>query len=175
MLPLPSVDWGSFSSDGATLAYVPVRQWQAAWKHYRGGQTTPIWLVSMKTLDVEKIPRENSNDSHPVWAGGAVYFLSDRNGPVSLFSYDTKTKQVQQVIENHGYDLKTVGAGPGALVYEQFGSLHLYDLASHQEHALAVTVHGDLPRLAPQFLPPRALRVRARRTCLRSPGLGQVP
>jgi len=151
VLPLPSVDWGSFSSDGATLAYVPVRQWQAAWKHYRGGQTTPVWLVSMKTLEIEKIPRENSNDSSPVWAGGSVYFLSDRNGPVSLFSYDTKSKQVQQVLENHGYDLKTVGAGPGALVYEQFGSLHLYDLGSHQEHAVAVTIHGDLPGLAPHL------------------------
>lgn len=62
VLPLPSVDWGSFSSDGTTLAYVPVRQWQPAWKHYRGGQTTAVWLVNMKTLDLEKIPRENSND-----------------------------------------------------------------------------------------------------------------
>jgi tricorn protease len=148
-LPLPSVDWGSFSSDGTTLAYVPVRQWQAAWKHYRGGQTTPVWLINMKTLDLEKIPRENSNDSSPVWAGSTVYFLSDRNGSVSLFSYDTKSKQVQQAIENHGYDLKTVSAGPGGLVYEQFGSLHLYDLATHQEHAVSVSIHGDLPSLAP--------------------------
>ena len=46
----------------------------------------------MKTLDLEKIPRENSNDSSPVWEGNTVYFLSDRNGPVSLFSYDTNTK-----------------------------------------------------------------------------------
>ena len=107
VLPLPSVDWGSFSSDGSTLAYVPVRQWQAAWKHYRGGQTSQVWLVNMKTLDLEKVPRENSNDSSPVWLGGTVYFLSDRNGSVSLFAYDTKTKQVQQVLDNHGLDLKT--------------------------------------------------------------------
>jgi tricorn protease len=151
VLPLPSVDWGSFSSDGTTLAYVPVHQWQAAWKHYRGGQTTPVWLVNMKTLDLEKIPRENSNDSGPVWAGSTVYFLSDRNGSASLFSYDTKSKQVQQVIENRGFDLKTLSAGPGALVYEQFGSLHLYDLAAHQEHAVPVTIHGDLPGLAPHL------------------------
>ncbi|HXP64545.1 MAG TPA: hypothetical protein VN815_03640, partial [Steroidobacteraceae bacterium] len=44
VLPLPSVDWGSLSSDGSTLAYTPVRQWQAAWKHYRGGQTAQVWL-----------------------------------------------------------------------------------------------------------------------------------
>jgi tricorn protease len=151
LVPLPSVAGGSFSEDGGTLAYVPFEQWQNAWKRYRGGQTTPIWLVNIKSLDVEKIPRENSNDSNPVWNGATVYFLSDRNGPVSLFSYDTSTKQVQEVIANHGFDLKTVSAGPGALVYEQFGSLHLYDLATHQEHAVPVTMRGDLPNLAPHL------------------------
>jgi tricorn protease len=151
LVPLPSVAAGSFSEDGNTLAYVPFEQWQTAWKRYRGGQTTPIWLVDIKTLDVQKIPRENSNDFQPVWSGTTVYFLSDRNGPVSLFSYDTGTKQVTEVIANQGLDFKTLGAGPGALVYEQFGSLHLYDLAAHQEHAVPVTVRGDLPNLAPRL------------------------
>jgi tricorn protease len=153
LLPLPSADWGSFSSDGNTLAYVPVRQWQSAWKHYRGGQTTPVWLVNMKTLDLEKVPRENSNDSNPVWVGATVYFLSDRNGAVSLFKYDTKTKQVQQVLENHGLDLKTLSAGPDGLVYEQFGSLHLYDLKTGQEHAVPVIIGGDLPHLVAHLAP----------------------
>jgi tricorn protease len=151
VLPLPSAVEGSFSADGSTLAYQPILQWESAWKHYRGGQTTKIWLVNMKTLDLTKVPRENSNDSSPVWEGKTVYFLSDRNGPVSLFSYDTETKAVAQVLENHGYDLKTVAAGPGALVYEQFGSLHLYDLATKQEHAVTVTIRGDLPELIPHL------------------------
>jgi tricorn protease len=153
VLPLPSAVTGSYSPDGQTLAYVPVAQWQSAWKHYRGGQTTPIWLVDMKTLDLVRIPRENSNDSSPVWEGDTVYFLSDRNGPVSLFSYHTKTKTVQDVLSAgpHDLDLKTVSAGPGALVYEQFGSLHLYDLATHQEHPVPVTIHGDLPELIPHI------------------------
>jgi tricorn protease len=159
VLPLPSVDWGSFSSDGTTLAYVPVRQWQAAWKHYRGGQTSQVWLVNMKTLDLEKVPRENSNDSSPVWLGSTVYFLSDRNGSVSLFAYDTKTKQVQQVLDNHGLDLKTLSAGPGALVYEQFGSLHLYDPSSRQDHVVSVSIHGELAALEPHLagVPPAAV------------------
>jgi tricorn protease len=151
LLPLPSADSGTYSPDGNTLAYVPVAQWEKAWKHYRGGQTTPIWLVDTKTLDLVKIPRENSNDSSPVWEGNTVYFLSDRNGPVSLFSYDPGSKVVKQVVENHGYDLKTVAAGPGALVYEQFGSIHLYDPSTGQEHAVPITIHGDLPSLTPHL------------------------
>ena len=151
VLPIPSAETGSFSPDGRTLAYEPILQWEDAWKHYRGGQTKKVWLVNMKSLDLVKVPRDNSNDFNPVWAGNSVYFLSDRNGPVSLFRYDPESKAVTQVVDNHGYDLKTVAAGPGALVYEQFCSLHLYDLDTKQEHAVEVTIHGDLAELTPHL------------------------
>jgi tricorn protease len=151
VLPLPSALTGSFSPDGKTLAYEPVLQWEDAWKHYRGGQTKKVWLVDMKTLDLVKVPRENSNDFNPVWVDKDVYFLSDRNGPVSLFRYDTQSKAVTQVLENHGYDLKTLAGGPDALVYEQFGSLHLFDPKTQQEHAVTVTIRGDLPELTPHL------------------------
>ena len=85
-LPLPISDRASFSPDGTRLAYVPHGQWQAAWKRYRGGQTTPIWIAALTDSSVTKIPRDNSNDSYPLWVGDTVYFLSDRNGPVSLFA-----------------------------------------------------------------------------------------
>jgi Tol biopolymer transport system component len=38
-------------------------------------------------------------------------------------------------------------------VYEQFGSLHLYDLSTRQEHTVPITIHGDLPQLAPHLVP----------------------
>src|SRR6266849_2913332 len=126
-IPLPIAEEGSYSPDGSHLAYVPLFQWQAAWKRYRGGQTKKIWIADLSDSSVIPIPRENSNDFNPMWLGEKIYFLSDRSGPVSLFCYDTRTKQVKQLIENQGLDFKSASAGPGAIVYEQFGSLHLYD------------------------------------------------
>ena len=148
-LPLPSGFQASFSPDGQSLAYQPITKWQPAWKRYVGGQTTPIWIVNLKTLDLEKVPRENSNDSNPVWVGTSVYFLSDRSGPVSLFRYDITSKQVSPVVPNTSYDLKSFQAGPGALVYEQFGSIHLVDTASNVDQAVSIQIHGELPDLAP--------------------------
>jgi len=74
-----------------------------AWKHYRGGQTTPIWIAKLSDSSIEvRIPRNNSNDFNPIWIGNTIYFLSDREGPVTLFAYDIKAKQVRQLIQNHG-------------------------------------------------------------------------
>ena len=150
-LPLPSGFQASYSPDSQSIAYQPITKWQPAWKRYVGGQTTPIWIVNLKSLDLVKVPRENSNDSNPVWVGDSVYFLSDRNGPVSLFKYDIASKQVSQVVPNSGLDLKSFQAGPGGLVYEQFGSIHLVDTASSADKAVSIQIHGELPNLAPHL------------------------
>src|SRR6185295_13371035 len=80
-VPLPIAEDSSYSADGSHLAYVPHPQWQPAWKRYRGGQTTPIWIANLADSRVDKIPRQNSNDFNPMWVGNTIYFLSDRNGP----------------------------------------------------------------------------------------------
>ena len=151
-LPLPTGVSASFSADGSRLAYVPTMQWQAAWKRYQGGQTTPIWIISLADLKVEKIPRDNSNDSNPMWVGDKVYFLSDRKGPVSLFVYDLTTKKIDQVLPNAGLDFKSASAGPGGIIVEQFGALHLFDPASGQAHPVSVSLEGDLPEVRPHYV-----------------------
>ncbi|HEX8559173.1 MAG TPA: PDZ domain-containing protein [Pyrinomonadaceae bacterium] len=150
-VPLPMAEEGSYSADGSRLAYVPLQRAFGTWKRYRGGQVTPVWIANLSDSSVEKLPREDSNDFNPMWVGDRVFFLSDRGGPVTLYSYDTRTKKVARAVENTGLDIKSADAGPGAIVYEQFGSLHLYDLDSGRTRAVSVTVAGDLPSVRPRF------------------------
>jgi len=150
-LPIPIAKEAWFSPDGTHLAYVPHMQWQAAWKRYHGGQTTPIWIADLKDSSVVKVPRENSNDHYPLWVGDTIYFLSDRNGPVSLFAYDTKTQQVSEALHSDGLDFKTASAGPDAIVIEQFGAIKLYDLNTHQAKNISIRVKGDLEAVRAHF------------------------
>src|SRR5436853_1474236 len=129
-VPLPMGEQASYSPDGARVAYLPLASAFAQWKRYRGGRTTKIWLARLADSSVEKIPRNNTNDFNPKWAEGKGYLLSDRNGPVTLFAFDTRTRRVTQSIPNNGPDIKTASAGPDSHPYEQFGSLNLYDLQS---------------------------------------------
>jgi tricorn protease len=150
-LPLPIASEGSYSADGARLAYVPVQQWQRAWKRYRGGQTRRIWITNTSDLAVETVPRDNSNDFNPMWVGDRIFFLSDRNGPVSLFVYETTTNKVSPVIANTGLDIKSASAGPGAIVYEQFGEIHLFDLETSKSRLVPIRVEGDIPDVRPRY------------------------
>ncbi len=119
---------GSYSPDGSQIAYVPLDHAFDMWKRYRGGRASLIWVAKLSDSSIKKVPRTNSNDFDPMWIGDQVYFLSDRNGPFTLFDYDTRKDTVTQVLKNDGLDFKSASAGPGAIVYEQFGSIHLFDL-----------------------------------------------
>ena len=152
MVPLPMADRGWISPDARFIAYEPLSQWQSDWKRHRGGQTQPIWIAKLADSTIEKLPRENSNDKCPMWVGDKIYFLSDRNGgAVSLFSYDTASKKVEQVVGNSGLDIKYASAGGGAIVYEQFGTIYTLDAGSRNPQKVDIRVAGDFPGVRPRF------------------------
>ena len=151
-VPLPMGDEGSFSADGSFIAYQPLTQAQPDWKRYNGGQTARIWIARMSDSSIERIPQErNSNDRNPMWVGDKVYFLSNRTGAVTLFVYDTKAKKTTQLITNTGLDIKSAAATADAIVYEQFGTLNIYDLKAGRAQKLDVRLEGDLPSVRPRY------------------------
>jgi tricorn protease len=150
-LPLSMAEDGCFSPDGSHIAYQPIFHWQEAWKRYKGGQSLKIWLADLADSSVVEIPRENSNDFNPMWVGKKIYFLSDRKGAVTLFSYDIASKAVSEVVKSEGLDLKSAAATSDAIVYEQFGALHLLDLTSGKSRPLSISVSADLAEVRPHF------------------------
>ncbi len=151
-LPLAMAEEGSYSSDGSHIAYVPTAQWEPQWQHYRGGQTTPIWIADLWNSSVVKIPRPNSNDRNPMWVGNTIYFISDRDGPATLYAYDPAARSVRRVLKNDGFDILSANAGPGGIVYAQLGSLHVYDGATGEQHPVSVSMAADMPQLRPHWM-----------------------
>src|SRR5207247_8063776 len=68
------------------------------------------------------------------------------------FAYDTATKQVAEVVKSDGLDFKSASSGPDAIVIEQFGALHLYDLNTHQTKAINIRIAGDYAQVRPRFV-----------------------
>ena len=154
-VPLPTGFDGTFAPDGAKLAYEPLPRGFNAWKRYRGGMASYIWIATLADSSTEKIPREDSNDFNAMWPsyGNAdkVYFLSDRDGAITLFSYDTKTKRVSKLINNTGLDIKSASAAGDSIVYEQFGSLNIFDLKSNRSSKVNVTINADQLAVRPRY------------------------
>jgi len=159
-MPLPMAFAGKYSADGKYFAYSPVGGASpfnyityVAWRNYRGGLASSVWITDMATLEVTKVLRERSNDFNPMWMDNKLYFLSDRNGPVELFRYDPAKKSVTEVVKNDGADIRSASTGPGGIVYDRFGELFFYDAASGQARRVNVDVSADLPEVRPRISP----------------------
>ena len=157
-LPIPRAFSGVYSPDGRRVAheefstaFIPAWHEASYWKNYRGGRTHPIRVMTLSDHSIEKLPWTNSNDTDPMWIGNTIYFLSDRNGMVNLFSYRTDTKQVAQITRHEDFDVMNASAGADAIVYEQGGYVHLLDPGSGRSRRLNIEVNGDLPWARPQF------------------------
>ncbi|MGE0866069.1 MAG: PDZ domain-containing protein, partial [Vicinamibacterales bacterium] len=125
--------------------------WDEERRNYRGGQNRPVWIDDLKTYDLVSPPWTDSKDVDPVWLGDTVYFISDRDGMANVWSYDTSSKTLTQRTKFIDYDVKTLDAGGGMVVFEQAGWLHTFDPKSGQTKQLAITAAGDFPWMMPRF------------------------
>jgi tricorn protease len=154
-LTIPNANYGAYSSDGKRMAYTPFADAFKQWKHYRGGQTTNIWLFSFSDYSVVKIPQPEGgcNDTGPMWMENKIYFRSDRNGEFNLFSYDISSTEIKQITEFKDFPIINASCGDGKIIFEQAGYLHTIEpLAGTGSKKLAVGIAADLLELRSRFV-----------------------
>src|SRR5262245_42565211 len=150
-LPLPRAYQGRFSPDGARIAFRMNSSADEERRNYRGGQNRPVWITDMKTMETVTPPWNGSKDMCPVWLGETVYFISDRDGVANVWSYDTKSKALTQATKFTDFDVKTLDAGSGSVVFEQAGVIHEFDPKANREHVVPITAAGDFPWMLPHW------------------------
>jgi len=151
---IPSAFFAAFSPDGTHLAYTPRVSAHDQWKHYRGGTTSRIWLIQLSDYSVVQIPQPEGrcNDTHPMWVGDTVFFLSDREGEINLFAYNTTSKDVKQLTTYKDFPVLDASAEGGKILFERAGYLHLYDIKQGQAQKLTIGVAADLQEVRPRYI-----------------------
>ncbi len=144
-LPLPRGGWCSFSPDGKQLAYNRVFREFRTWKRYRGGQADEIWLYHFDTQETTRLTENPAQDIFPMWRGDRIYFVSERDGSrqANLFVLDLATKQTRQLTHFTEFAVKFPSLGDQAIVFENGGFIHRFDLATEQVVKVPVDIRED--------------------------------
>jgi tricorn protease len=143
-LIIPRAVKGEISENGQYIAYQQIDFWDPEWRNYRGGQAKPIWIVDLKTLDLQQT-RQTDNERHtdPVWLNNIIYHLSERDFANNIWSYNPITKEEKQITFHKNFDIKSLDAGGDRIVYEQGGYLHVYTPSTQRSIQLTVNVKAD--------------------------------
>jgi tricorn protease len=153
-LPMDQGGLTSFSPDGNKIAYNRIFRNFRTWKRYTGGLAQDISIYDLKRNTIEQVPHTDWTDTFPMWHGNTLYFTSDR-GPehrLNLYSYDLSGRQIQQLTHFTDFDVMWPSLGPDAIVFENGGSLHTFNLQTQALSRLSIVVPGDFDQARPHWV-----------------------
>lgn len=149
-LPMPTAGAGDYSPDGKKVVYSPLFRDFRTWKRYQGGWAQDLYIFDLETHDARRIAESKRTERDPMWIGGDVYFVSDRDGILNLFRHDLANDKTEQLTRHKTWDVRWASSdGSGKIVYEHDGQLCVFDCGEKKEIKIAIRVPDDGLRSRP--------------------------
>ena len=149
-LPMPTSGAGDFSPDGKRIAYSPLFRDFRTWKRYEGGWAQDLYVYDLATNDAKPFATSKRTERDPMWIGDGIYFASDRDGTLNLFSWDPKTDAVAKLTTSTTWDVRWPSSDNASrIVYELNGELRVYDIRAKADQAIPIFVPERRRRDAP--------------------------
>lgn len=142
-LPLPSGGFNSFSADGKKLAFNRVMREFRTWKYYKGGMADDIWIYDFDSKKTENITNNISQDIFPMWVNNEIYFCSDRDRTMNIFSYNISSKETKKITNFTEYDVKFPSLGDNKIAFENGGYIYLFDVKTQSQTKLNIFINDD--------------------------------
>jgi tricorn protease len=143
-LPMPTSGAGDFSPDGKRIAYSPLFRDFRTWKRYSGGWAEDLYIYDLATNDAKAFAVTPRTERDPMWIGDAIYFSSDRDGTLNLYSYDVASAAVTKLTNSTTWDVRWPSSDSvSRIVYELDGELHVFDVKTRADQGLSIFVPND--------------------------------
>jgi len=143
--------FGVLSPDASKLAFAPISREFRTWKRYKGGRASDIWIYDLKNDKSEKITDFVGTDQIPVWYKNKIYFASDKDLTLNIYSYDLDTKETKQVTTHSEFDVMWPSGENGMIAYENGGHIYKLNVETGITEKVTVNIHFDNPNILPYF------------------------
>jgi tricorn protease len=102
-----------------------------------------IWIYDFAAKSTRNITSNTAQDIFPMWFGDEIYFCSDRDRTMNLFSYNLKNGQTRKVTNYTEYDIKFPSAGDNRIIYENGGFIYIFDIRTQTATKVSVQIADD--------------------------------
>ncbi|MEL6866657.1 MAG: hypothetical protein AAFP19_19685 [Bacteroidota bacterium] len=146
LVPLYQASEGIQNEEGTWFFIRPADHGDAA-KRYMGGTARQIWKFD-GTNEAVKLTKDYDGESfHPMWYNERVYFISDRDGIMNIWSMDANGGDLKQHTMHREFDVRYANLDDGKIVYQHAADLWLLDITSGQYNKINIRLASDLAQL----------------------------
>jgi len=152
IVPLAQSAEGAYTPDGKTLFFTRYNRQSSQTKRYQGGTAENIWRYDAGSEALPLTGDWTGTSHNPMFWNGRVYFLSDRDGVMNIFSMDRDGHDLQQLTHHRGWDIQSASISDGRIVYQCGADLWLLDLNNHQDAIIPITLVSDFDQLRDRWV-----------------------
>jgi len=147
IVPLAQAASGSYSADGKTLFFTRLDRQFSSTKRYQGGWAENIWRYEAGSEAVLLTGDWPGTSNNPMAWEGRVYFLSDRDGVMNVYSMDKSGKDLKEHSHQHGFDIQSASLSEGRIAYQCGADLWLLNLKTGEDKMIDITLVSDFDQL----------------------------
>jgi tricorn protease len=147
IVPLAEGSEAAYSSDGHTLIFTRWRKQPSFTKRYQGGYNETLWRFDGSREAVPLTADWAGTSRNPMFWNQRIYFLSDRDGVMNVFSMDTQGHDIKQETHQRGFDIASASLSEGHVVYACGGDLWSLDLKTGRDEIVPVSTASDFDQL----------------------------
>lgn len=151
LLPLAQASEGCSDDKGEAVYFTRLPFQGSHTKRYRGGTAQQIWAYRPGDSEARPLSGDYPGTSrNPMWWQGRLYFVSDRDGALNVWSMDPSGQDLRQHTRHKGWDVLGPSLDRGRIVYQLGADLRLLDLATGEDRLIPVTLSSDLDQVRVQ-------------------------
>jgi tricorn protease len=151
LIPLMQADQGTYSPSGE-LFFTRLRDQGSHTKRYKGGTAQSLWKFD-GTNEAKPITADYPGTSKdPMYYNGRIYFLTDRDGTMNVWSMNTEGSDLKQHTKVTRWDLADADLYDGKIVCQQGADIILYDIATDKSTKLDITLNSDFDQKRVQWI-----------------------
>jgi tricorn protease len=152
VIPLAAASEGVFTPDGKTVFFTRL-PWQGSeTKRYKGGTAENLWRYEPGSEAVALTADFPGTSHNPMFWNGRVYFLSDRDGVMNVYSMDRDGHDLKEETHHRGVDVQYASLSDGRIVYQLGADLWLLDLKSGHDAIVPITIVSDFDQLRDRWV-----------------------
>jgi tricorn protease len=143
LIPLADATDVSFDAKGSLyFTRYPFQGSQT--KRYKGGTAQSVWRFDRGAQEAVPLTASFKGTSkRPMVLSDRVYFVSDRDGTMNLWSMARDGSSLKQHTRHRYFDIKGVSSGGGKIVYQLGADLRVFDVATGKDRAVPITLVSD--------------------------------